>query len=551
LREEAIKRLPQTLSAALLKPRPLRGDPSTFHAASAGNFFYFIESKDLIRVSPNTMSEINHKLLKKYLKDLRSDSAKEFAAVYLLFGEELLVKNSYDELLNALLPSGNRSANYDPVEGPTENVYDVIESANTFSLLPGSKVVAMRDSRIFYTRDNKSRLLENSKKAYDGDDIKKAAKYFLSLMSNLNLSFEDVDPANRSKTFKSASDLIQLGDWLDDVIGYCQENELDIPEPSDQAGALQKAIEKGFPENNHLVITTDVVDKRRGLYKAISKQGVAIDCTVPKGDRRADKMAQEDILVQKMTEILKPSNKEMDKGAYLALLDMTGFDLRTFCSNLEKLIDYVGKRNTITVEDVESVLKRTKKDPIYDFTNAVADRQIEKVIFFLNSLLAADFHPLQILAAVANQVRRLTLAKDFVKSKQATGWHAGLSFNAFQQSVMPAIVAYDQELLKILEGWDNPVSSSGEIEKTPARGKGKKKKKIQTDLLLARNPKNAYPVYQLMKKSERYSKTELLAAVGLLYETDAQLKLSGQDPKLILERLVFKLCHRQMMSAAS
>jgi DNA polymerase-3 subunit delta len=497
------------------------------------------------------MPEINHKLLKKYLKDLKSDSAKEFAAVYLLFGEEMLVKNAYDELLDALLPSGNRSANYDPVEGTTENVYDVIESVNTFSLLPGTKVVAMRESRIFYTRDNKSRLLENAKKAYDGDDIKKAAKYFLSLMSNLNLSFEDVDHTNRPKTLKAASDLIPLDDWLDDVIGYCQENELDIPEPSDQAGALQKAIEKGFPQKNHLIITTDIVDKRRGLYKAISNLGVTIDCTVPKGDRRADKMAQEDILVQKMTEILKPNNKEMDKSAYQALLDMTGFDLRTFCGSLEKLIDYAGERNTITVEDVESVLKRTKKDPIYDFTNAVADRQIEKVLFFLNSLLAADFHPLQILAAVANQIRRLTLAKDFAESQKPSGWHAGLSFNAFQQSVMPAVVAYDQELLKILESWDNPPSSAGDIDKLPARGKGKKKKKIQTGLLLARNPKNAYPVYQLMKKSERYSKPELLAAIGLLSETDAQLKLSGQDPKLILERMVFKLCHRQMSSRAS
>jgi len=497
------------------------------------------------------MPEISHKLLKKYLKDIKSDPAKEFAAVYLLFGDELLVKNAFDELVDIMLPARDRSANYEPREGATENIYDVIESVNTFSLMPGTKVVTMRESRIFYTRDDKSRLLDNVKKAYDGDDIKKAAKYFLSLMSHLNLSFEDVDRANRSKTLKTASDSIQMDDWLDDVIGYCQENELDIPEPSDRAGALQKAIEKGFPQNNHLVITTDIVDKRRGLYKAISKQGVAIDCSVPSGDRRADKMAQEDILVQKMTEILKPSNKEMNKGAYLALLDMTGFDLRTFCGSIEKLIDYVGKRNVITVQDVEAVLKRTKKDPIYDFTNALADRQIEKVLFFLNSLLASDFHPLQILAAVANQVRRLTLAKDFAKSEQAIGWHAGLSYNAFQQSVMPAIVAYDQKLLEILEGWDNPMSSSGDIDETPARGKGKKKKKIQTDLLLAQNPKNAYPVYQLMKKSERYSKTELLTAVGLLSETDVQLKLSGQDPKLILERLVFKLCHRQMSSKAS
>jgi DNA polymerase-3 subunit delta len=497
------------------------------------------------------MPEINHKLLKKYLKDLKSDPAKEFAPVYLLFGEELLVKNAYDELLDTLLPAGNRSTNYDPVEGTAENIYDVIESINTYSLLPGTKVVAMRESRIFYTRDDKNRLLENTKKAYDDDDLKKAAKYFLSLMSNLNLSFEDVDRSNRSKIFKSASDLIPVDDWLDDVIGYCQENELDIPEPSDQAGALQKAIEKGFPENNHLVITSDVVDKRRGLYKALSNQGVVIDCAVPGGDRRADKMAQKDVLLQKMTEILKPSNKEMDKDAYPALVEMTGFDLRTFCGSLEKLIDYVGKRNTITVEDVESVLKRTKKDPIYDFTNAVADRRIEKALFFLNSLLAADFHPLQILAAVVNQIRRLILAKDFAKSKQAIDWHAGLSFNVFQQRIMPVIVAYDHALLKKLEDWENPVSPANDIDKTPARGKGKKKKKIQTDLLLARNPKNAYPVYQLLKKSERYSKTELLAAVGLLNETDAQLKLSSQDPKLILERLLFKICHRQMGSTQS
>jgi DNA polymerase-3 subunit delta len=497
------------------------------------------------------MPEISHKLLKKYLKDLKSDPEKEFAAVYLLFGEELLVKNAFEELLDVLLPEGSRSANYDPVEGTTENVFDVIESVNTFSLLPGTKVVAMRESRIFYTRENKSRLLENAKNAYDSDDKKKAAKFLLSLMSNLNLSFEDIDPSNRSKTLKAVSDSIQPDDWLDDVIGYCQENELDIPEPSDQAGALQKAIERGFPKNNHLIITSDVADKRRSLYKAISKLGVAIDCTVPKGDRRADKIAQEDILVQKMAEILKPSKKEMDKDAYRALLDMTGFDLRAFCGSLEKLVDYTGKRSAITVQDVEAVLKRTKKDPIYEFTNAVADRRIEKVLFFLSSLLAADFHPLQILAAVTNQIRRLTLAKDFAESKQSAGWHAGLSFNAFQQSVMPDIVAYDQKLIKILEGWDKPAPSAGDMDKAPARDKGKKKRKIQTDLLLVRNSKNAYPVYQLMKKSERYSKAELLAAVGLLNETDAQLKLSGQDPKLILERLVFKLCHRQMKSAAS
>ena len=499
------------------------------------------------------MPEIHHKLLKKYLKDLKRDPTKAFAAVYLIFGEELLVKSAYTELLDALLPEGNQSSNYDPVGGAAENIYDVIESVNTFSLLPGTKVVAMRESRIFYTKQDKNRMLENSKKAYDDDNIKKAARYLLSLMSNLNLSYEDLDRSNRSKTFKSESDSIKVDDWMDDVVRYCQENDLEVPEPSDQAGALKKAIEKGFPQNNHLIITTDVVDKRRGLYKAINNHGMIIDCAVPKGNRRADRTAQEDILLQKKIEILNNSQKEMDQNAYLTLVDMTGFDLRTFCGSLEKLIDYVGERNSITVEDVESVLKRTKIDPIYDFTNAFADRQIEKALFFLNSLLAADFHPLQIFAAIINQVRRLVLAKDFTKSTQKSGWHIGISYNAFQRNVIPSVVDHDRALLKVLEDWENPAFSPEFIEQMPIqrkRGKGKKKKKIKTDLLLARNPKNAYPVYQLLKKSEHFSKKELLAAIRYLNETDAQLKISSQDPKLILERLILKICHKSEHSAA-
>ena len=60
---------------------------------------------------------------------------------------------------------------------------------------------------------------------------------------------------------------------LDEVIAYCEQKELAIPEPADESVALQKAIEKGFPKNNHLLITTDVVDKRRSLYKAIKGPG--------------------------------------------------------------------------------------------------------------------------------------------------------------------------------------------------------------------------------------------------------------------------------------
>ena len=286
-------------------------------------------------------------------------------------------------------------------------------------------------------------------------------------------------------------------------------------------------------------MTTDMVDKRRGLYKVIKEKGMVIDCAVPRGDRRADRLAQQDVLFEKMNEILKPNNKEIGNGAYQALLDMTGFDLRTFCSSLEKLVHYVGKRNTITVEDVASVLERTKKDPIYDLTNAIADRHIERSLFFLGSLLAFEFHPLQILSAIVKQVRRLILAKDFTESSLAEGWHVGLAFNLLQQNIMPSIATYDRTLLETRQDWEDSNSSPCDSDS----GQVEHKRKIKTDLVLVRNPQNAYPVYQLLKKSERYSKTELISAIGALHEADAQLKISAQNPKLILERLIFKICN--------
>ena len=497
------------------------------------------------------MPEIHYKSLKKYLKDLNVDPEKQFAPVYLIFGEELLVKTAFDELLEIMLPGAARNANYDPVVGAVENIYEVVERVNTYSLLGGPRVVAMRESQIFYAQQDKGRSLEKAKRAYDDDDLLKAAKYFLSLLGNLNLSFDDVDKSNRQKALNLDPELSRSDEWLDGIIGYCLEKNLRIPEPADETAALQRAIEKGFPKNNHLLITTDIVDKRRSLYKTIKDRGVVIDCAVPKGDRRADKMAQEDVLLQKMTEILKPNNKQMDQSAYMALMDMTGFDLRTFCGSLEKLIDYVGERNTISVADVESVLKRTKKDPIYDLTNAIADRQIEKALFLLNSLLQSEFHPLQILAAITNQVRKLLLAKDFTKSTRAKGWSAGISFNVFQQNIIPSVVAYDQSLLKLLEEWENSNLNCADRDTVSEKVKKKKKGKIDTDLLLARNPKNAYPVFQLLKKSERYSTAELTAAIGYLNEFDMRLKTTSQNPKLALERLIFRICSPRRLAQSS
>ncbi len=482
------------------------------------------------------MSVINYKKLKKYLEDPEKDT---FASVYLIYGEELLYKMAFEELLNALIPGSKRTLNYDPIDGADENIHEVIERINTFSLLPGGKVVAIRDSRIFYSKHDENRLLEKAKEAHDDNDILKSAKYFISFLGLLNLSYDDVSKTDRIEKLKLN------GKWLDKIISYCLDNSLTIPAGKDDAETLQKAIEKGFPKGNHLIITTDMVDKRRSLFKIINEKGMIVDCSVPKGDRKADKIAQEAVLDERMKTILAQSGKKIDRGVYQALCEMTGFNLRTFSDNLEKLINYIGDRKKITISDVESVLKRTKLDPIYELTNSVTDRNIENSLFYLNSLLSGGDidHPLQLLAAITNQIRKLLVIKDFVESSLDGSWNAGVSFNHFQRSIMPMIKKHDELLLQQMEDWEKALSEDVVTgDQKPQKKKTKKKSKTGTDLLIAKNPNNPYPVYKMMQKSVKFSKQDLLTSMEHLSKADLRLKSTGQNQKLILEEAIFFIC---------
>lgn len=475
------------------------------------------------------MTEINYKEFKDYLK--KPDKGG-FAPVYLIFGEELLYKTVFEELLDELVPAPTRGLNYEPVDGADEKINEALQRINTYSLLQGTKVVAICDTQIFYSKLNEKALIEKAKKEYNNDNIQKAANYLLSLLGLLNLSFDDISKANRGKALKLDLDRSAGEEWFDKTVDYCMAGGLTPSNGEDKGKLLQQAIEKGFPQNNHLIITADMVDKRKGLYKAINKCGMVVDCSVPKGERRADRMVQERVLYENMETVLTKNKKRMDKAAIAAMFEMTGFNLRSFLNNLEKLISYVGERNRITVDDVKFVLKRTKRDPIFELTNAISDRDLEKALFFLNSLLPQLDHPLQLFAAITNQVRKLLLVKGFVESQHGMAWHAGIRFDQFQRAVMPAIKEYDKDLLSRLEDWESMLSKNVKANK----------RKLSADLLVAQNPNNPYPVYQMLLRSERFTTNELIEDLKSLSEADLRLKSIGGNPKIILEKVIFHIC---------
>ena len=407
---------------------------------------------------------------------------------------------------------------------------------NTYALLSSTKVVVLQDARLFYSAKARQDLRDKMVQAAQSGDMKKASRPFCNLMALVGLTFADLTtPALRNKVVDDVDG--EPAPWFSQLIDHCHQNRLRIPDKSDDADLLKAAMDKGFPDGHRLVITTDIVDRRKTLFKAIDATGLVVDCAVPKGQTRADRMAQEAVMRTAMDDALAEAGKQMVMDARKRLLQWTGFDLRTLAGNLEKLVSFVGGRKTITEADVTNVLQRTRKDPIFEFTNAVADRDLSASLPLMKSLLNDGLHPLQLLAAVANQVRRLLLAKDFLVRDQGRSWSTQMTFAQFKAGPFKAVQADDGASAKLIEAWDAILNAS-------AKGK-KRKKATSSDLVLAKNTKSPFPVFQTLKKAANFSLAELTAAMINLSETDIRMKSTGQDHRMLLEAFLIGLCRRK------
>ena len=488
------------------------------------------------------MAEISYQELEVFLKEETARRPPSLPSVCLLFGEEVLYKKAQEKLVAAILGDLPREIHCESIEGLNENMPTALERINTYSLLSQSKIIAFTDARLFHSRQNLDRLWDKTAKAGRAGEMKTAARLFMDLLSVQQLSLDDLKGASPETVLRPPPGNEDDLAWVAPVLDYCRQNGLTVPVAVDPQYDLQMAIEKGFPPSHHLIITAALVDKRRILYKTIREKGVVVDCAVPKGDRKADRDAQETLLNAAVTEALQPYGKRMDPAARRALYDLTGFDLRMVSANVEKLAHFTGERETIGVDDVRQTLRRTRQDPLYALTEAVSNRQLSPSLFYLDSLLTGgDFdHPLPLLAAVANQMRRLLVAKDFTASPHGRVWQPGCSYPQFQSQVMPAVKAFDESLQAQLKEWGQALATASAPEQQGRRGK--KKNTPSSDLFLAGKGRSPYPIYKTLQKAERFTRPELLRIMQMLADADRRLKRSSATGRLVLEYAILAIC---------
>jgi len=466
---------------------------------------------------------------------LHRSSAEQWPAITLIYGDESLCQKAFDAVIAKLMPDAEQAVGVEAFDGVEASIGTVLTSLNTYALLSSAKVVALHNARLFYSANARQGLKEKLAEAGRKGAVKKAARPFLNLMALEGLAFEDLTTATHLKKFVELADG-RPPQWFDQLLDHCRDKGLKIPGKRDDADLLKTAMEMGFPPGHRLLITTDVVDRRKALFKAIGEQGLVVDCSVPKGETRTDRQARDALMRAAMDEALAKAGKKITADARQRTMRWTGFDLRTLSGNLEKLVSFVGERQTIEDDDVTAVLQRTRKDPIFEFTNAVADRDLTGALYRMQNLLDDGMHPLQLLAAVANQVRRLLLARDYTARDRGRNWSDRMAFPQFKAGAFKALLTKDEAFAGLQQTWDAMLDSGG--------AKKGRKKAVASDLVLARNPRSPFPVFQTLKKAQNYTLEELTAAMIRLSETDLRMKSTGQDPRMLLEAHLIGLCKR-------
>ncbi|MFB3818110.1 MAG: DNA polymerase III subunit delta [Candidatus Methylomirabilales bacterium] len=435
------------------------------------------------------------------------------APVYLLHGDEYLAREGARALVEALVPAADRAMNVEVLSEEAAQA-GLAAQLRTVPLFGGTKAVVVHDIRAFVTRPARGNLAKKSYEEWqDGDDLAKAIRLFLQAVAALGEDAAFVERAARGQLSEDERARLLPADehpdaerWLVEVAVRAAADGVRVPATAG-AKVYEDVLEAGIPPGACLVLTADVVDERRALFKKIREMGVVIDCGV-RGKGTWDTQMRPEAARARIAEVMKQAGKTVEEVAARRILEQTGFSVRALDSELEKLCLYAGARGTITPADVDAVLVNSREANTIGLANAVSDKDAARALRAFRSLLAQREPPPRILFALAAEVRSLILGRTVLEARLQGRLDPSLTYPVFQSRILPR------------------------LQEPGAAGDG-------AAVLAQMHP---FRAFNLLKAAARFSLPGLLRALDAVHEADLLLKGSGQPEELILEHLVLAIC---------
>ena len=182
-----------------------------------------------------------------------------------------------------------------------------------------------------------------------------------------------------------------------------------------------------------------------------------------------------------ITNRVKQKGKKIDGGASRILHDLVGNELGDLSMSIDKLITYIGDNDTITVKDVEATVDMSRTNTVFNLIDSIGEKNCKTSLGILESMILDGEKPGGMIFWLTIHFERLIQTKEFL------------------------------------------TSSSGPLASF-----------LRVKPFLANKYQNQAP---------NFTMEELEKGIMLLYQTDVELKSNRMPNKLIMELLVYNLCH--------
>ncbi|MCF8011307.1 MAG: DNA polymerase III subunit delta [Clostridiales bacterium] len=151
--------------------------------------------------------------------------------------------------------------------------------------------------------------------------------------------------------------------------------------------------------------TGEDIDRRKKINKLIMKtEGVIEFSRLNKND-----------LLKWITQLARRKGKQITPEGKQLILDRCGSEMYDILNEINKLINYIGERETVTEEDVNLVAVSHGEENVFVVVDALGNRQFNRALEGIKSLLLQKESPQAILGMLARQVRLMIQAKELYK----------------------------------------------------------------------------------------------------------------------------------------
>lgn len=166
-----------------------------------------------------------------------------------------------------------------------------------------------------------------------------------------------------------------------------------------------------LPEYICLLFLEEKVEKNNRLYKAVIKNGQAIEFKTP---------GEKELAIWIKKECGRHGNT-IESGVVQFFLQTVEDDMESMERELQKLLSYKGTQGNIEMDDIKEVCTPSLEAKVFDLVRAVAEEKPERAISIYRNLLLMKESPYMVLSLIARQFRMILISSLLSEEGRANG----------------------------------------------------------------------------------------------------------------------------------